>query len=272
MFYLLHPSNPHFINGLQEEISAFQNVFGKQSTGSNLVTIPKNSIVIPRYRMLPFGKELEEEIISTGSQLINSYHQHRNIANISTWVNLLEGLTPPIYEQYDIPYLPEGEWFVKGETNSIKNRWFECCYAPTTKDLPQIVRANQLDTYVGNQTIYIRPFQHYRQIGTAVDNRPVFNEKRIFIYKGEPLSAANYWSTHPDATNIEPINENEYVKVLNAAIAATQHLADFYVIDLAEYPDGSWGVVELNDGSMSGLSDNKPEKVWSQLHRVFKRF
>ncbi len=270
MFYLLHPSNPHFISGLQEEILAFQNVFGGESTGSNLVNIPERNIVIPRYRMLPFGKELEEETLSTGSKLINTYRQHRNIANISTWVSLLEGLTPPVYEQHDIPYLPEGEWFVKGETNSIKNRWFECCYAPTTKDLPQIVRANQLDTYVGNQTIYIRPFQHYRQVGTAVDNRPVFNEKRIFIYKGQPLSSGDYWVTQPDAINIEPLNITEYERVLAAAITATEHLADFYVIDLAEYPDGSWGVVELNDGSMSGLSANAPEKVWSMLKKTYE--
>lgn len=264
MFYLLHPAQPERYGGLTEEIIQFQRIHGTHSTGSNLATVPKNSIIIPRYRMLPFGRELEQEALTLESQLINSYKQHRNIADLTNWVPLLEGLTAPVYQQHEVPYLPEGEWFVKGETNSIKNRWFECCYAPTTKTLPEIVRNNMLDVYVGAQPIYIRPYQHYRQISTAVDGRPVFNERRVFIYKGQIISQGNYWVSEVDEP-VEALKPEILETVIEEAVERTSHLAEFYVIDVAEYPDGSWNVVELNDGAMSGLSDNSPAAVWGGL-------
>lgn len=231
-----------------------------------MALIPKGSIVIPRYRMLPFGKELETEIHSLGSTLINSYRQHRQIADLTNWIPILqeENLTPTFYQQYQVPYLPEGEWFVKGETNSIKNRWFECCYAPTTKTLPTIIRNNMLDVYVGNQPIYIRPYQHYRQISTAVDGRPVFNERRVFVHNGKVLSQGNYWVTQTEQPP-EPLNINNMWETINKAVTLTEHLAPFYVIDIAEYPDGTWNVVELNDGAMSGLSANNPANIWGNL-------
>lgn len=266
MFYLLHPAMPDRYGGLTDEIAEFKAIHGEYQTGSNLAEIPAGSIVIPRYRMLPFGRELEQEVASLGSRLINTFRQHRHIADLMNWVPLLEGLTAPVYQQHEVPYLPEGEWFVKGETNSIKNRWFECCYAPTTKDLPTVVRNNMLDVYVGSQPIYIRPFQHYRQVATAVDGRPVFNERRVFVYEGKVISEGNYWVSQMEE-EVSPLDESKMWATINEAVDRTSDLADFYVIDVAEYPDGTWSVVELNDGSMSGLSANDPHTVWSGMKK-----
>jgi hypothetical protein len=40
------------------------------------------------------------------------------------------------------------------------------------------------------------------------------------------------------------------------------------VIDLAELPGGEWQVIELNDGSMAGLSGNDPQTLWVNFLRV----
>jgi hypothetical protein len=40
------------------------------------------------------------------------------------------------------------------------------------------------------------------------------------------------------------------------------------VIDLAELPGGEWRVIELNDGSMSGLSGNNPVILWTNFLKV----
>lgn len=266
MLYIYHPTNPHSYPGLQEDIQAWDDL--NIPHGTNLHLIPAGSIVVPRYRMLPFGKELEQEILTGGSTMINTYQQHRNIADLSNWVYLLENFTPPAYTVQDLPYLPEGEYFVKGETNSIKNRWFDCCYAPNKKALPLIVRNNYLDSAVGTQTIYIRPYQHYRQIGEAIDGRPVYNETRVFIYKTTILSQGTYWTTQEGATEIQPLIPGELENTIQKVIKEINHLANFYVADFAEYPDGTWGVVELNDGTMSGLSDNNPETVWGNLKKL----
>lgn len=252
-----------------EELEVVQQIFGTQNVGTLIHNIPAGSIVIPRFRAIPFGKELEQEIQAVGSQLVNSFKQHQQVANLFNWVGLLERLTPPAYTVDDIPNLPEGEWFVKGATNSIKNRWFDCCYAPTTKDLTRVVRNNQLDMYVGTQELVIRPFQSYRKIGEAVDGRPVFNERRCFFFDGELISAANYWSSFPEY-QVKAINPDQFTIAVNEAIKKVGDIARFMVVDFAEYVDGSWGVVEINDGVMSGLSDNPPAVVWQHVYDAIR--
>lgn len=259
-----------------DELEVVREIFGEDNVSSSLLDIPAGAVVIPRFRAIPFGKELEGEVARMGShlpsqqtRLINSYKEHLTVANLFNWVPLLDGLTAPAYHDYEVSHLPEGEWFVKGMTNSIKNRWFECCYAPTTKALPEVIRNNQLDTYVGSQEIVIRPFQRYRQIGVAVDNRPVFNERRCFIHKGEVLSYADYWSSLPEFKT-DALSEDKFNETVVEAIARVGHLASFLVIDFAENEDGSWQVVELNDGCMSGLSENSPEQVWGSLAKKIR--
>lgn len=253
-----------------DELDAVKAIFGEENVSYRLTDIKENHVVIPRFRAIPFGKELEAEVENMGASLINSYREHRSIADMWNWVNHLAeaGLTASAYRasEVNINNLPENEWFVKGETNSIKNRWFECCYAPKTSDLPTIINNNRNDTYVGTQEIIIRPFQHYRQIGTAVDNRPVFNERRCFILDDKLISYADYWASLPEFKTTA-LDEFQFQNTVNAAIKLTADmgLAPFRVIDVAEYPDGSWQVVELNDGVMSGLSENNPNIVWSAV-------
>lgn len=247
------------------ELEVVQNIFGSENTGFLITEIPENRVVIPRFRAIPFGKELEKEIINQGSVLINSYREHSNIANVFYWASLLEGLTAPAYHDWEMPYLPEGKWFVKGATNSIKNRWFECCYAPDKKTLPEIVRNNQLDVYVGTQEIVIRPYQNFRVIGEAVDRRPIFNERRCFVVNGKLVSSADYWSSYPELK--EPaLNESKFIETVEKTLNLIGDIAPFFVVDLAEHDDGNWSVVEANDGCMSGLSDNDPDVVWQAVY------
>jgi len=267
MFYFLHPISISSYPGLDEEIKIIENLIGKDRVGSNIVEIPKDSIVITRYRSLPFGQELENEICSLGSTMINSYQEHRNIANLFNWVNVLEGYTAPAYRIDDIQYLSEGEWFVKGETNSKKNQWFENCYASSKKELMNVVRNNLNDSVIGYQDIAIRPFQKFRKLTESVDKRPVFHERRVFVLDGEILSYGPYWSSHPEILNTSAIDDDKFDETLLKVVELSKHLARFYVIDMAEYDNGDWSVVELNDGCMSGLSENDASVVWSNLFK-----
>lgn len=250
-----------------DELDAAREVFGTHM-GTMVSQIPAGSLVVPRFRAIPFGPELDKEVQLLGSHLVNSYSQHRNIADLFTWVHLLDGLTAKAYSIEDIPKLPEGEYFVKGETNSIKNKWFDSAYAETKHDLLRVVNNVLSDTYVGSQRIVIRPFQHFRLLGKAVDSRPIFHERRVFVLDGEILSEGFYWSNHVEYSGVQPLDFTKYMTALMDAIDRTKHLARFYVIDMAEYPDGSWAVVELNDGCMSGLSDNDPKTLWANFAKT----
>lgn len=255
-----------YMRSQPDEFEAVVNAFGADNVSDLITDVPAGSVVVPRYRAIPFGEETERDISALGSKLVNTYRQHRNIADMFTWVHLLEGMTPPVYDVDDMPYLPEGEYFVKGETNSKKNSWFTSSYAPDKKTLPYIVSNLQSDHYVGSQRIAIRPFQRYRQLGNSVDNRPIFHERRVFVLDGQVLSQGFYWSSHVgeygDTVDIVP---GAFEFTVAGAISRVGHLARLIVIDFAEYEDGTWGVVELNDGSMSGLSENDPYTLWKNF-------
>lgn len=268
-FFFMHPYSVRSYTNLEQEVRISARELGELNTGTSLVGVAEGQIVIPRYRFIPFGKEIEIEVTERGASLINTYSQHRQIADQSVWWRTLHevGLTPQRYTLEDLRNIPEGEYFVKGETNSLKNNWFNACYAPNKERLVEVVRYNMMDSVIGSQTIYIQPFQRYRQIAEAVDGRPVFNERRAFVYKGDVLSHAPYWSSFDEALTVDAYTPEKLDATLKQAIAVTEHLADFYVIDLAETETGDWKVVELNDGCMSGLSENTPEGVFGTLYR-----
>lgn len=250
----------------KKELPIIKETLGEHNVSELITDISPGSLVIPRYRAIPYGSELERDIQSLGSSLLNTYRQHRNIADIHSWSTLLEGITPPVYDIEDVPRLPEGEYFVKGETNSLKNNWFTSSYAPNKKTLTDVIHRVQSDHYVGHQRVIVRPYQQYRQIGQAVDGRPIFHERRAFVLDGELLTDAFYWSSHVEELgDTEILNPEKYQTTLKETINKVLHLSRFFVIDMAEYPDGSWGVVELNDGVMSGLSENPPHVLWKAL-------
>ena len=234
-------------------------------------------VVFPRFRAIPFGDLLQKGVEHAGAELINSFHQHRNIADSATWSHLLDGsdgndaLSPKQYGIDDIRHLPEGEWFVKGETNSLKNQWLNATFAPSTRDLGRVVSNFMADSYVGSQSVVIKPFQHYRKLATGVNGAPVFHERRAFILDGKVVSDGFYWSNWKEEVGEIEYDKFQYLNTLDEAARRVQHLARFLVIDLAEYPDGSWGVVELNDGCMSGLSDNDPRVLWANVKEAMSK-
>lgn len=248
------------------ELEAAQAAFGADMCGFNVNEIPPGSLVVPRWRALPFGRELEAEVTSGGSTLVNSYHEHRLVANLFNYVQVLEGLTAPAYRIDELAYLPEGAYFLKGETNSLKNDWFGSAYAPTKRAVIDVASRISKDGLVGSQELVIRPFRSYRKLCEAVDGRPVFNERRVFTYRGEVLSDGFYWSSFvDDVGEVSPLIEGEFERTLGAALERLRDHTPFVVIDMAEFEDGSWEVVELNDGSMSGLSENDPSVLWTNF-------
>lgn len=258
-FFFYSLSNFH-VGG--DDLKVITSIFGEENMGTTLNKVTSEHIVIPRFRAIPFGKDLEQEVTERGAQLINTYHQHRNIADIDSYAYLLGDLTAPVFHLEDLPDLPEGEYFVKGETNSIKKNWLTSAYAKDKKGLVSVVGNVMADQYVGSQKVIIRPFRAFRKIDEAVNGQPVFNERRVFILDGEVVSEGFYWSGFDEP---EIIDRFDFDSTLHEAIERTKHLSRFYVIDLAEFEDGSWEVVELNDGPMSGLSDNDCSTLWSNV-------
>lgn len=119
----------------EEELSVAQKYFNCYEFRSQ---IDKNSIVIGRYSVLPFYKELEAELNLKNSSLINSFKQHNYIADIFQWYDDLREYTPKTYSQWG--NLGDGEWVVKGITNSRKQRWNTHMYANGRESLLKVIK------------------------------------------------------------------------------------------------------------------------------------
>ncbi len=270
----------HSLQEQGESLGPMEQALGRGSVGELIGDIPRGSLVVPRFRAIPFGELLQREVEAHGSQLVNTFHQHRNIADSSNWNHLLGKLTIPEFGVADLPDLPEGEYFVKGETNSIKHQWLKSCYAPDRKSLVDIVNNFQRDGFAGNQRVVIKSFCHFRQLLNrsgqklfSLSGQPIWHERRVFVLDGQALAQGFYWSSFLGDAMPTPIgNGHKFMETLTQVIERTKHLARFYVVDMAENEDGSWTVIELNDGSMSGLSQVDPLELWTNFRKVGSSF
>ncbi len=79
-----------------------------------------NTLTIPRYSSLPYYNELEKDVQRLGGTLINSYEQHKWIANFD-WYTPLRQFTFDTWDSTTIYRAPQDiRYVVKGKTNSRK--------------------------------------------------------------------------------------------------------------------------------------------------------
>src|SRR5690606_13544750 len=99
---------------------------------------------------------------------------------------------------------------------------------------------------------------------------PITKEFRFFCYKDKILSGGFYWSSHIEELKEKGINPDisEVPKeFLQKIIDIVKWNINFYVIDVAQTKSGDWIIIELNDGAMSGLSENNPELLFKNLKK-----
>lgn len=232
------------------------------------------TIVFPRFRTIPYGEMLAEQTINAGGHLVNSWEQYQYVSNVNAWKNDLQDLTPAVYTETDIPNLPENEWFVKGETNSDKENWNTSCYAANLNALHDVIKNLHNHPVVGNQKLIIRPFIHYRQLGTMKNNQPICNEWRVFVLHNTIVGIGFYWTTQTKEigyTPENPINNPKFLHTLNTTIKRINNKIPYVVIDLAEQTNGTWDVIELNDANMSGLCDINPNILWENITKTLQQ-
>jgi hypothetical protein len=236
-------------------------------------TLHEGSIVFPRFRSIPYGEMLAEQVTNAGGLLVNSWEQYQYVSDVNAWKDDLKGLTPAVYSETDIPDLPEGEWFVKGETNSDKENWATSCYAKNLDSLSEVVNNLHNHPVVGNQKLVVRPFIHYRTLGVMENGQPICNEWRVFVLYNQIVATGFYWSSRInmiDSRPESPLKNKDFQHTIQTAIQRLGNKVPYVVIDLAERTDGSWDIIELNDGNMSGLCDINPLVLWQNITDVLK--
>ncbi len=255
-------------NSDDEELDAAARYFKVYTSRSE---IPSNSLVIGRYSVLPYYNELEIDLKNNGSSLINSLSQHRYIADIGNYYRDLKDITPETWTHLDaIPN--DGPFVLKGETNSKKFQWKTHMFAKNKADAIDVYCRLQEDGIIAHQNIYIRKFVQLKTFDISFNNLPITNEYRIFIAYGKVISIGYYWSNYYDELiNKYDLDVNQIPKeFIQDVIDRVGKNANFYVVDVAQKDDGSWIVIELNDGQMSGLSMNNPYTLYENLYNMME--
>ena len=225
--------------------------------------VPRDVLVIPRYSALPFYKELEIDVSFHNSRLVNSYREHSYIADFSYYFDI-EDLTPKTY--FNLDQIPEGgPYVVKGATNSRKFDWNKMMFAKNRRQAIDIACDLRKDSMIQYQDIIVREFVPLVKIEEGLNGLPMSNEWRFFCYKDTILSYGFYWTI----AEFEGAFSQEATNLVQEVIKRVSGQVNFFVVDVAQKETGEWVVIELNDGQMSGLSDNDPETLYGSLKGCF---
>lgn len=233
------------------------------------VGIP-DRLVIGRYSVLPFYRELTQDLKLQNSVLVNSLMEHEYIAEFG-WYHDLEELTPKTW--FTLPECRDhqGPLVLKGRTNSRKHLWDEKMFAPSFERAVEIYTDLLNDPLIGTQGVVIRAFAPLRTFGHQIHGLPITNEWRVFFYKDQWLAYGYYWSGNPECVSQgENAFIDEGLPLAERASKIISRHASFFVLDVAEKEDGTWTVIEVNDGQMSGLSMVDPKELYSSLRMTLQ--
>ncbi len=244
-------------------------------TVDSRMLIPDDSLVIARYSALPWYQELERDLAHKNSKLLNSYREHKFIADLVEWGGqhgVLKGLTPQSWTNWF--RLPDNMSFiVKGRTNSRKQNWNSQMFCETKADVSRVAATLMNDSLIMDQGVIVREYVPLKRLDTGLNGLPITNEWRTFWVKdrnGEihQLCSGYYWqASHPDAEKDSSYSDVA-AKLVRKAAEIVSEYCTFFVLDVAETETGDWIIIEVNDAQMSGLCGCSAEELYSNLARA----
>lgn len=229
--------------------------------------INPNSLVVGRYSVLPYYTELEYDVTAIGSKLINSYGQHRFVANIGSYIPILEELTPQTWSRLEDVPDNIGSVILKGETNSCKQKWNTHMFAKNKKEAIEVYLKLKEVFLLSEQDIYIRKYIDLETYLIGLNEQPITKEFRIFVCDNQIMAMGYYWSNYINDISECPSVQEIPIDFVNEVIRRIDGRIRFYVIDIAKTKSGDWIVIELNDGQQSGLSECDPHILYYNLKK-----
>lgn len=231
--------------------------------------IPSHSLVIPRYSLLPFPESLHNSTLLKESYLVDSLESHRYMSNIDAWYPYLKSKTFPTYA---LDKVPSGIPVVmKGKTNSRKHNWDDMMFAQSQEDRSRILRKLLDDELIAGQGIVAREYIPLYRYDTGIHGMPVTAEFRFFFFDLNLVDAGFYWgsfSEYQQQAEDMFLDKCELLARSVASICFDAQGCRFIVVDVAITKDKEEPIlVEINDGSMSGLGTIDPNRFYRNLRR-----
>src|SRR5690606_12770389 len=94
---------------------------------------------------------------------------------------------------------------------------------------------------------------------------PSSHEFRSFWWRGELVGIGRYWW---QGVEYALSREDELHAVAIAREAARRMSVPFLVVDVAQQLDGTWIIIECNDGQESGYAGVSPFAMWQAIARI----
>lgn len=238
----------------------------------------KEDYVLPRYSILPYAEDFYKELDAKGIKHVSSYRQHKWIADVEKWLPYLEDVSPKCWREDELSKLPEkGRYVLKGQTNSRKDRWATHMFANGRREAIEVFCRLTDDSLINTQKVVIREYVPLRTFMVGLNEVPITNEYRFFVFGGEIVSWGYYWQNYYDDLPIEAktvIGEVESYLPLEWLQEIIGRLAflEWFVIDIAQKEDGGWVVIELNDAGMSGLGCIDPKVFYRELCQTVSKY
>lgn len=223
---------------------------------------------IGRFGAAPNYEGLFDELLADGVELVHSPEMHLRCSELPIWYPTIHDLTPRSAWFSEPPSVQEVEdtfgWpvFIKGSRQTSRHQT-ALAIAESRESYTKVVERIHHDPILHWQKFVVREFLSLRPVGGGMEGKipPAF-EFRTFWWKGECVGAGRY---HTQAENYDWNSQEKRDALRLAQLAAERLDVTFLVIDLAQCKDGSWVIIELNDGQESGYAGIPPTKLWQQI-------
>lgn len=235
--------------------------------------IPRDSFVICRYSSLPYFDELYYDLCKINSISINTPDQYKYIANFSYYDDIKEFTFPTWFDSFN---LPEGEFVVKGKTNSRKHQWNSLMFAKNRSKAIEIGCELLYDPLISSQGVIYRKYVPLETFEIGINDLPMTNEWRLFYFKNKLLCYGYYWTSLDDVSKFqESVEQDLKINGLSFAQNVAEIISkkvNFFVLDIAKTQSNEWILVEINDGQMAGLSFCDPKIFYKNLNFEISKY
>jgi hypothetical protein len=135
-------------------------------------------------------------------------------------------------------------------------------YAATKKDAVKIAGDLYNDDWIGSQGIIFREYIPLRKLEEGINGINFSNEYRFFFLGSELIEYSYYWAC---AENPPTTVHEDVIHFAKGVAEIAKNFTNFFVVDVAEKESGGYILVELNCGTMSGLSLIESENFYRNL-------
>jgi len=208
-----------------------------------------------------------DQMAALNVRLIHTPEEYRRTSELPIWYPLIADLTarsvwfekPPssseIMSQFKWPVFVRG-----GRQTNRHQRHLSILEGPA--DFERVMEWWDADPILHWQPVVCREFIPLRLVGEQSPGvMPRAFEFRSFWWKDQCVGIGPYWmDEHYELTSVE----KSAALVLGGEVARRLNVT-FLVVDLAQRIDGTWIVIECNDGQDSGYAGVAPFLLWRKV-------